>query len=68
MNDLPTPNEPQIIYIDDYGDPPQPYWTRRRIFLTIFAIIIVVTLLVYSYYGIFVPSPPAPTPIPRPMV
>lgn len=67
MNDQ-TPVEPQIIYLDDYDEPPQPFWTRRRIILTVFAILMVVSLLVYSYYGIFVPTPPAPTPIPGPLI
>ena len=67
MNDQP-PDEPQIIYLDDYDDPPQPFWTWRRIVLTILAVIMVVSLLVYSYYGIFVPTPPAPTQIPGPLI
>jgi hypothetical protein len=55
------------IYIDEVDAPP-PFWTRRRIALTIFAILIIAALLVYSYSGLFVPPPPPPTPLPRPMI
>ncbi len=60
MNEQP-PNDPQFVYLDEYGDEPTPFWTRRRIVLTLFAIIIVVTLLAYSYSGLFIPPPPPPT-------
>ncbi len=43
-------------------DEPRPFWTRRRILLTLIAIVIVVTLLAYSFSGLFYPPPPIPTP------
>lgn len=56
MNDLP---EDDNLY--DLPDAPQPFWTWRRILLTILVLIMVIALLAYSYYGLFVPPPPPPT-------
>ncbi len=49
-------------------DLPQPFWTRRRIFLTIIAIIIVITLLAYMFSGLFIPPPSPPTLEPGSMI
>lgn len=59
----------ESIYIDEV-DAPKRFWTTRRIALTIFAILIVVALFVYSYSGLFIPPPTplVPTPMPRPSV
>ncbi|MBI1259646.1 MAG: hypothetical protein GC204_19435 [Chloroflexi bacterium] len=62
-------DEPYIypIEYDDF-DAPQPYWTRHRIILTVFVILIVVTLLAYTLQGFFLPHQP-PLPIqPGPMI
>ncbi len=54
--------------LDENGDdlplPPQPYWTRRRIALAIFALLIVAALLAYSLPGLFLAPPPPPTLVP----
>lgn len=55
------------IYIDEVDEPTR-FWTARRITLTIFAILIVVALFLYSYSGLFIPPPPVPTLLPRPSV
>ncbi len=57
MNNLPDDDN---LY-DDYPDAPQPFWTRRRVLLAIFAVIIIVTFLAYVFSGLFVPPPPPPT-------
>lgn len=65
MND--TEFDDDLIYIDEL-DAPAPFWTKRRVALTVFAILIIAALLLYSYSGLFIPPPPVPTPLPRPSV
>lgn len=49
------------LFYDVLDDAPQRYWTRRRIALLIFALIIVAALLAYSLPGLFLPPTPPPT-------
>lgn len=54
----------------DYLDiEPQPFWTLRRIILTIIILITVIAFLAYSLQGLFFqpPPPPSPTSLP-PMI
>lgn len=65
----------ELYYQDDdesgYSDDvftPQPFWTLRRIILTIIVIITLIAFLAYSLQGLFFqPPPPAPTDLP-PMI
>jgi hypothetical protein len=54
----PRDDDPYYEFIDET---PQPYWSRRRIALLIFALLIVAALLAYSLPGLFLPPPPPPT-------
>lgn len=56
--------------VDDFLEPeaPTPFWTRRRIFLTVIAVIIVITLMAYMFSGLFVPPRPPATPIPGQLI
>jgi len=56
MDYEPEDDDDLIFYVDE----PKPFWTRRRIFLTIFAIIILITFLAYTLHGLFLPPPPPP--------
>jgi hypothetical protein len=56
------------LYLDDYPEEPPRFWTKRRIVLTIFAVLILLALFAYSYSGLFLPPPPVPTPLPRPLI
>ena len=70
FDDDPEDDDPFVYPVEYDGDfdAPQPYWTRHRIILTIFVILIVVTLLAYTLQGFFLPHPP-PLPIsPGPMI
>jgi hypothetical protein len=62
MNNDPDlqPSDDDLLY-EVLDDAPQPYWTRRRIALVIFALIIVAALLAYSLPGLFLPPAPPPT-------
>ena len=61
INDFPDEQD-DLLYADsDEWLEPQPFWTRRRIFLTIFAILMVIALLLYTLPGLFVAPPPPPT-------
>lgn len=62
-----TEFDDESIYIDEVDEPTR-FWTGRRIALTIFAILIVVALFLYSYSGLFIPPLTPPTPLPRPSV
>ena len=60
------------LYLDEQiedvtGDLPEfderePFWTTRRIVLTIIVIITLIAFLVYSLQGLFLPPPPPPPP------
>ncbi len=65
MNDL---YEFDDELFDDDLDAPKPFWTWRRVALTVFAILILAALFIYSYSGLFIPPQPLPTPLPRPSV
>ncbi len=69
MNDFPDDDDLLLeLEVLPEADAPQPFWTRRRIFLTIMAIIIVITLLAYTLSGLFIPPPPPPTVAPGSMI
>ena len=71
MNDFPDDPEDDLFFEPETrleADAPQRFWTRRRIFLTIMAIIIVITLLAYMFSGLFIPPPPPPTAAPGSMI
>ncbi len=57
MNDFPDDDD---LFLDpeapSEADAPQPFWTRRRIFLTLIAVIIVITLLAYTLSGLVHPA------------
>ena len=53
--------DPEDDDLYDLPDAPQPFWTRHRMILLIFVIIIVVTFLVYMFSGLFLPPAPPPT-------
>jgi hypothetical protein len=49
------------LFYEVIDDAPLPYWTRRRIVLLIFALLIVAALLAYSLPGLFLTPAPLPT-------
>lgn len=53
----------------DLPDEPPRFWTRRRILMTILVILLIVSLLFYSFQGIFFPTPPRlPQPVPGSLI
>ncbi|MFQ3568564.1 MAG: hypothetical protein SNJ59_16375 [Aggregatilineales bacterium] len=43
-------------------DDPKPFWTTRRIILTVIILITIIAFLVYSFSGLFLEPLPPPTP------
>jgi quinol-cytochrome oxidoreductase complex cytochrome b subunit len=50
----------------DLEDEHKPFWTTRRIILTVIVLITIIAFLVYSFSGLFLEPPPPPPPI-RPL-
>ncbi|MBK8024099.1 MAG: hypothetical protein IPK19_22380 [Chloroflexi bacterium] len=62
--------EDEPLEEDDGDETNGPFWTSNRIVMAIIALILIVTLLAYSFEGIIAPTPPPPTEIfePGPLI